>query len=247
MLMNTGETPKRSHNGLLTTIAWGLDGKISYALEGSVFVAGSAIQWLRDGLHLLEKASDSEEMAEAVEDSDGVIVVPAFVGLGAPYWDDKCRGAIFGITRGTTTNHLVRATLESLAYQSADLLEAMEEAKKLGNSRVFNMVVLGIAAQHMDFDKELWYEVIENTINTFLFLACAGFLGRFPIINLSVLVRMTLFPNTGSINGSISLNSPQHAEPCSTLCRYFLEFMLRTYTIVRNINPQHNPIMISNG
>ena len=127
MLMNTGETPKRSHNGLLTTIAWGLDGKISYALEGSVFVAGSAIQWLRDGLHLLEKASDSEEMAEAVTDSDGVIVVPAFVGLGAPYWDDKCRGAIFGITRGTTTNHLVRATLESLAYQSADLLEAMEE------------------------------------------------------------------------------------------------------------------------
>ena len=127
MLMNTGETPKRSHNGLLTTIAWGLDGKISYALEGSVFVAGSAIQWLRDGLHLLEKASDSEEMALEVEDSDGVIVVPAFVGLGAPYWDDKCRGAIFGITRGTTTNHLVRATLESLAYQSADLLEAMEE------------------------------------------------------------------------------------------------------------------------
>ncbi|MBR5207625.1 MAG: glycerol kinase GlpK, partial [Erysipelotrichaceae bacterium] len=106
MLMNTGETPKRSHNGLLTTIAWGLDGKISYALEGSVFVAGSAIQWLRDGLHLLEKASDSEEMALEVQDSDGVIVVPAFVGLGAPYWDDKCRGAIFGITRGTTTNHL---------------------------------------------------------------------------------------------------------------------------------------------
>ncbi|MBE6108081.1 MAG: glycerol kinase GlpK [Erysipelotrichaceae bacterium] len=127
MLMNTGVTPRKSHNGLLTTIAWGLDGEISYALEGSVFVAGSAIQWLRDGLHLLEKASDSEEMALSVPDSDGVIVVPAFVGLGAPYWDDKCRGAIFGITRGTTAEHLVRATLESLAYQSADLLEAMEE------------------------------------------------------------------------------------------------------------------------
>lgn len=126
MLMNTGEKAVASQNGLLTTIAWGVDGKVEYALEGSIFVAGAAIQWLRDGLKLLTKASDSEKHAAAVDGTDGVYMVPAFVGLGAPYWDMEARGAIFGLTRGTTENHLIRAVLESLAYQTRDVLEAME-------------------------------------------------------------------------------------------------------------------------
>ncbi len=127
LLMNTGTKPIRSEHGLVTTIAWGLDGKVEYALEGSVFVAGSAIQWLRDGLRMIETAPESEEIAAKVSDSEGVYVVPAFVGLGAPYWDDKARGAVFGITRGTSKEHFVRATLESLAYQSRDIIEAMEK------------------------------------------------------------------------------------------------------------------------
>ncbi len=126
MLMNTGQA-KKSEHGLLTTIAWGIDGKVSYALEGSIFVAGSAIQWLRDGLKLIENAAISEQLALSVKDSDGVIMVPAFVGLGAPYWNDKCKGAIFGLTRGTTKEHLIRATLESLAYQTKDIIDAMEK------------------------------------------------------------------------------------------------------------------------
>ncbi|MFC8683953.1 glycerol kinase GlpK [Brevibacillus porteri] len=126
MLMNTGEKAVASKNGLLTTIAWGVDGKVEYALEGSIFVAGAAIQWLRDGLKLIEKSSDSEKHALAVDGTDGVYMVPAFVGLGAPYWDMEARGAIFGLTRGTTENHLIRAALESLAYQTRDVLEAME-------------------------------------------------------------------------------------------------------------------------
>lgn len=127
LLMNTGEKPIRSKYGLVTTIAWGIDGKVEYALEGSVFVAGSAIQWLRDGLRMIETAPESEEIAAKVKDSEGVYVVPAFVGLGAPYWDDKARGAVFGITRGTSKEHFVHATLESLAYQSRDIIEAMEK------------------------------------------------------------------------------------------------------------------------
>lgn len=126
MLMNTGETPVPSANGLLTTIAWGVDGKVEYALEGSIFVAGSAIQWLRDGLRMLQRASDSEDYAARVESTDGVYVVPAFVGLGTPYWDSDARGAIFGLTRGTQKEHFIRATLESLAYQTRDVLSAME-------------------------------------------------------------------------------------------------------------------------
>jgi glycerol kinase len=130
LLMNTGNKAMVSAHGLLTTIAWGLDGKVTYALEGSVFVAGSAIQWIRDGLGLIATASESERSAEAVESSDGVYVVPAFVGLGAPYWDDKARGAIFGLTRGTTRDHLIRATLESMCYQTKDILTAMEKDSK---------------------------------------------------------------------------------------------------------------------
>ncbi len=127
LLMNTGDKGIKSNNGLVTTLAWGIDGKVEYALEGSIFVTGSAIQWIRDGLEMIHKASESEKIATDVEDSDGVYVVPAFVGLGAPYWDDKARGAIFGLTRGTSYKHIVRATLESIAYQTRDVLQAMEQ------------------------------------------------------------------------------------------------------------------------
>ncbi|WP_147534892.1 glycerol kinase GlpK [Bacillus marasmi] len=126
MLMNTGEHAVTSKQGLLTTIAWGLDGKVEYALEGSIFVAGSAIQWLRDGLRMLKHSSDSEDYARRVASTDGVYVVPAFVGLGTPYWDSEVRGAIFGLTRGTSKEHFIRATLEALAYQTKDVLAAME-------------------------------------------------------------------------------------------------------------------------
>src|SRR5699024_4765068 len=111
----------RSENGLFTSIAWELDGKINYALEGSIFVAGSAIQWLRDGLRMFRHSSESETYARRVTSSDGVYVVPAFVGLGAPYWQSHVRGAVFGLTRGTSKEHFIRATLESLAYQTTDV------------------------------------------------------------------------------------------------------------------------------
>ncbi len=126
MLMNTGDKLYESRNGLLTTIAWGMDGKVEYALEGSIFIAGAAIQWLRDGLKVLEAAPDSEYFASKVEDTDGVYLVPAFAGLGAPYWDMRARGAIVGLTRGTTKEHIIRAALDSLAYQTKDVLGAME-------------------------------------------------------------------------------------------------------------------------
>ncbi|MDF2790638.1 MAG: glpK [Neobacillus sp.] len=126
MLMNTGDKAVRSKNGLLTTIAWGLNGKVEYGLEGSIFVAGSAIQWLRDGLRMFKEAKDSESYAIKVNSTEGVYIVPAFVGLGTPYWDSDVRGAVFGLTRGTTKEHFVRATLESLAYQTKDVLSAME-------------------------------------------------------------------------------------------------------------------------
>ncbi|MFD2922662.1 glycerol kinase GlpK [Halobacillus naozhouensis] len=125
MLMNTGEEGVTSKHGLLTTLAWGVEGKVEYALEGSIFVAGSAIQWLRDGLQLIENAPQSEDFATAVDSTDGVYLVPAFVGLGTPYWDSDARGAVFGLTRGTTKAHFIRATLESLAYQTKDVLDAM--------------------------------------------------------------------------------------------------------------------------
>ena len=127
MLMHTGEKAVQSDHGLLTTIAWGLDGKVEYALEGSIFVSGSAIQWLRDGLKLIGDAKESETLANEVDSTGGVYVVPAFVGLGTPYWDTDARGAVFGLTRGTTRAHFVRATLESLAYQTKDVLNVMEE------------------------------------------------------------------------------------------------------------------------
>ncbi|MBQ9961090.1 MAG: glycerol kinase GlpK [Firmicutes bacterium] len=155
LLMNTGETPVFSKNGLVTTIAWGLDGKVNYALEGSVFVCGAAIQWLRDEIDILEKSSDSEAMATSVEDSCGLYVVPAFVGLGAPYWDPYARGAVMGITRGANKNHLVRATLESLAYQTNDLIEAMTD--DLGSCLVSLKVDGGACANNflMQFQSDI--------------------------------------------------------------------------------------------
>jgi glycerol kinase len=131
LLMNTGDKMVKSKHGLLTTIAWSINGKIEYALEGSVFIAGAAIQWLRDGLKILDSAPDSEYHANSVQDAEGVIVVPAFAGLGTPYWDMYARGAIFGLTRGTTKSHIIRATLESLAFQTRDVLNAMEADSKI--------------------------------------------------------------------------------------------------------------------
>ncbi len=131
LLMNTGDQPYICKNGLLTTIAWGIGDKVEYALEGSVFTCGAAIQWLRDGLKILDSAQDSEYYASKVTDTGGVYVVPALTGLGAPHWDPYARGLIIGINRGTTKNHIIRATLESLAYQTADVVAMMEEATKL--------------------------------------------------------------------------------------------------------------------
>lgn len=126
LLMNTGKKPVFSKNGLVTTIAWGLDGEVTYALEGSIFVAGASIQWLRDSMRMIDSASDSEYMANKVKDTDGCYVVPAFTGLGAPHWDQYARGTIVGITRGTTKNHIIRATLESIAFQVCDVIDAMK-------------------------------------------------------------------------------------------------------------------------
>jgi glycerol kinase len=131
LLMNTGKQAVRSEHGLLTTLAWDVGGEVEYALEGSIFVAGSAVQWLRDGLRMLETTPDSQRYAERVDSTDGVYCVPAFVGLGAPYWRSDVRGALFGLTRGTRKEHFVRAVLESLAYQTRDVLEAMQADAKL--------------------------------------------------------------------------------------------------------------------
>ena len=155
MLMNTGEEAVASESGLLTTIAYGLDGKVNYALEGSIFVSGSAIQWLRDGLRMINSAPQSENYAERVESSEGVYVVPAFVGLGTPYWDADARGAIFGLTRGTEKEHFIRATLESLCYQTRDVLEAMEKDSDI---EVNNLRVDGGAVKNnfiMQFQSDL--------------------------------------------------------------------------------------------
>ncbi|HZK28642.1 MAG TPA: glycerol kinase GlpK [Clostridia bacterium] len=127
MLMNTGQTPVFSQNGLVTTIAWGLDGKITYALEGSIFVAGAAVQWLRDELRMIDTAQESEYLASQVDDTCGCYVVPAFTGLGAPYWDQYARGVIVGLTRGANNKHIIRATLESIAYQTHDVLDVMQK------------------------------------------------------------------------------------------------------------------------
>jgi len=129
--MNTGDKLVKSDKGLLSTIAYSLDGKVTYALEGSVFIAGSAIQWLRDGLQFFSNSKDSETIALSVEDNYGVVMVPAFVGLGTPYWDSECKGAIYGLTRGTNKAHITRATLEALAYQTKDIIDVMTLESKI--------------------------------------------------------------------------------------------------------------------
>ena len=162
MLMQTGTEAVVSQHGLLTTVAWEIDGKMEYALEGSVFIAGAAIQWLRDGLKLIDEARDSEYFAEKVGDTDGVYVVPAFAGLGAPYWDMYARGAMFGLTRGTQKGHIVRATLQSLAYQTKDVLEAMQ--KDSGQPLTTLRVDGGASANNylMQFQADILDAVVER-------------------------------------------------------------------------------------
>ncbi len=162
LLMNTENTPVITDDGLLTTIAWGIDGRVSYALEGSVFTCGAAIQWLRDGLKIIESAQDSEYYASKVADSGGVIVVPAFQGLGAPHWDPYARGLIIGLTRGTTKNHIIRATLESIAYQTCDVIELMESSSGI---KIKKLKVDGGASANnllMDFQSNVLGTPIER-------------------------------------------------------------------------------------
>lgn len=166
LLMNTGEEPVYSESGLLTTIAWGYNGEITYALEGSIFNAGSAIQWLRDELFLLNEAADSEYFAGKVEDTDGVYFVPAFTGLGAPYWNPEARGTIVGLTRGSSKNHIVRATLEALVYQSKDLIQAMLEDSGL---KLKDVKVDGGASANnllMQFLADMIETNVERPVNT---------------------------------------------------------------------------------
>lgn len=177
MLMNTGEKPQFSKNGLLTTIAYGLDGKVNYALEGSIFIAGAAIQWLRDGLELIADAKETEELANSVKEESTVYVVPAFAGLGAPYWDMYARGAIFGLTRDTGKAHLAKATLESLAYQTKDILKAMENDSgiqlknlKVDGGACANNYLMQFQANILDTEVHR-PEVIESTAMGAAFLA----------------------------------------------------------------------------
>lgn len=160
IVMNTGTSPVKSENGLLTTIAYGLDGKINYALEGSIFVAGSALQWLRDEAQLIRTAGESEEYAALLDSNENVYMVPAFVGLGAPYWDQDVRGAFFGLTRGTTKAHLIRATLESLAYQTKDVINTMQKDSGL---IIHNMRVDG-GASHNDFLMQFQSDLLDTTL-----------------------------------------------------------------------------------
>jgi glycerol kinase len=159
--MNTGDKAVISENGLLTTIAWGRNGSVQYALEGSVFIAGAAVQWLRDGLKMIDSSADSEYFAGKVADADGVYVVPAFTGLGAPYWDMYAKGAIFGLTRGTRKEHVIRATLNSLAFQTKDVLDAMEadaglklEALRVDGGASANNLLMQFQADILGVDVE---------------------------------------------------------------------------------------------
>ena len=160
MLMNTGEEPVTSESGLLTTIAYGLDGKVNYALEGSIFVSGSAIQWLRDGLRIINFAPQTENYATRVNSTDNVYFVPAFVGLGTPYWDSEARGAIFGLTRGTEKEHFIRATLESLCYQTRDVMEAMSKDSGI---EVNNLRVDGGAVKN-NFIMQFQADIVDTSV-----------------------------------------------------------------------------------
>ncbi|MCL2323783.1 MAG: glycerol kinase GlpK [Oscillospiraceae bacterium] len=203
ILMNTGETAVESKNGLLTTIAWGLDGKVEYALEGSVFIAGAAIQWLRDGLRMIDNAAFTESYAKKVEDSNGVYVVPAFVGLGAPYWDQYARGAILGLTRGVEKEHFIRATLESLAYQSADVVKAMEQDAGVSIKQIrvdggacANNFLMQFQADILDVDV-IRPSIIESTALGAVYLAglCVGYFKDKDEIAKNVSVDKVFKPN----------------------------------------------------
>src|SRR5918993_36499 len=177
MLMNTGNKIQLSKNGLITTIAWGLNGKVEYALEGSVFIAGAAVQWLRDSLHLIDQSQDSEYFATKALGSNDVYVVPAFAGLGAPYWDMYARGAIFGLTRDTGKDHLIKATLESLAYQTKDILNAMQEdagvklaSLKVDGGACANNILMQFQADILGTEVER-PEIIESTAMGAAYLA----------------------------------------------------------------------------
>jgi glycerol kinase len=177
MLMNTGSKIQLSKNGLITTIAWGLDGKVEYALEGSVFIAGAAVQWLRDSMHLIDQSKDSEYFAAKALGSNEVYVVPAFAGLGAPYWDMYARGAIFGLTRDTGKDHIIKATLESLAFQTKDILNAMQEdaglklaSLKVDGGACANNILMQFQADILDTRVER-PEVIESTAMGAAYLA----------------------------------------------------------------------------
>ena len=177
MLMNTGDKIQLSKNGLITTIAWGIDGKVDYALEGSVFIAGAAVQWLRDSLHLIDQSKDSEYFAAKALGSNEVYVVPAFAGLGAPYWDMYARGAIFGLTRDTGKDHLIKATLESMAYQTKDILNAMQEdaglnlaSLKVDGGACANNMLMQFQADILNTEVER-PEVIESTAMGAAYLA----------------------------------------------------------------------------
>lgn len=182
MLMNTGTELEYSKNGLLTTIAWGIDNKIYYALEGSVFVAGSAIQWLRDGLQIINSAKESEQFAKEVQGENPVYVVPAFAGLGAPYWDMYARGAVFGLTRDTGKNHIIKATLDSLAYQTKDILDVMQKdsgvtltSLKVDGGACANNYLMQFQADILNTNVER-PEIIETTVMGAAYLAgiCVG-------------------------------------------------------------------------
>lgn len=180
MLMNTGEKPVVSKSGLLTTIAWNISGKVEYALEGGVFIGGAAIKWLRDSLELIKKSSETDPIASKIDSSEGVYVVPAFVGLGAPYWNSEARGAIFGLTLGSGKSHIIRATLESLAYQSKDLLKAMEadsgivsETLRVDGGACANNYLMQFQADILGIPVER-PEVLETTATGAAYLAGLG-------------------------------------------------------------------------
>ena len=205
LLMNTGEKPVKSENGLLTTIAFGVDGKVTYALEGSVFMAGASVQWLRDELGLVREAADTEYFASKVKDANGVYVVPAFVGLGAPYWDPYARGSIFGLTRGANRNHIVRATLEAIAYQSRDLIDAMEQDSgiKLAELRVDGGAVANNFLMQFQADilntKVVRPTVIESTAAGSAYLAglAVGFWNSLDDLKDKVAVDRVYHPDMG--------------------------------------------------
>lgn len=203
LLMNTGDKLVKSKNGLLTTIAWGIDNKITYALEGSIFMGGASIQWLRDELRMLKTAADSEEYATKVEDTNGVYVVPAFTGLGAPYWDMYARGTILGLSRGSKKEHLIRATLESIAYQTKDVLSAMEED---GNIALKHLKVDGGASKNnflMQFQSDILNvkidrpKIVETTALGAAYLAglAVGFYDNLDEIKARYIVDNNFSPN----------------------------------------------------